>query len=371
MVDKGFISGFPDNTFRPEENLTRAQYAAIISKAFDLSFERQGSNFTDVSSDFWAYDAIVEANRMGFISGFPDDTFRPNQNLTRVQAIVSLTSGLDLTGGSATTLSVYTDRAQIPSYAANAVATATRQGIVVNYPNTNQLDPLRDITRAEVAALIYQALVARGDASAIDSPYIVTVDASVPPFIDVSDHWAKDFIVGLVNEGLISGFPDGTFKPDASMTRAQYAALLVKAFDPAAKRAAKDFTDVPQSFWGYDAVQKAYRGEFLSGMSEKTFAPNENVTRVQVIVSLVNGLGLSGGSQSLLDKYEDADKIPNYGKDEVATATQKQIVVNYPKAEQFEPNKDATRAEVAAMVYQALVDAGELTALNSPYIVSA
>ncbi len=97
---------------------------------------------------------------MGFMVGFPDGTFRPNLNLTRVQAVVALVNGLGLTGGVLDSLNVFTDRAQIPGYATAEVATATQRRIVVNYPNVLQLQPMRDITRAEVVALIYQALVA-------------------------------------------------------------------------------------------------------------------------------------------------------------------------------------------------------------------
>jgi hypothetical protein len=92
---------------------------------------------------------------------------------------------------------------------------------------------------------------------------------------------------------------------------------------------------------------------------------------VQVIVSLVNGLGLSAGDATVLTAYNDRSAIPDYAKDEVATATKKKIVVNYPQLKQLNPTKDATRAEVAAMVYQALLDAKQVSAINSPYIVSA
>ncbi|EGJ34384.1 S-layer domain protein [Moorena producens 3L] len=123
--------------------------------------------FVDSSAKFWASQAIRKAAVMGFISGFPDRTFRPQQNLTRVQGLVSLVKGLGLTGGESSELGFYRDRTQIPSYATQAVATATQRRMVVNYPQPNQLNPMRPINRAEVAALIYQALVATGSADAI------------------------------------------------------------------------------------------------------------------------------------------------------------------------------------------------------------
>lgn len=371
MVAKGLIAGFPDGTFKPEQKLTRAQYAAIIAKAFNETLSSTTTNFTDVASDFWGKEAIIKANRMGFIAGFPDVTFRPNDNLTRVQALVSLASGLKLKDGDAATLGYYTDRAQIPSYATNAVAIATEKGMVVNYPNLKELNPMREITRAEVAAIIYQGLVVKGLATAITSSYIVASDVKSQPLSDISGHWAEDFILALYNAGAVGGYPDGTFKPDDKMTRAQYAALLTKALNPPVKRDAATFKDVAEDFWGYVAVQSAYKSGFISGFPDNTFKPTENVQRAQVIVSLVNGLGLSGGTAQSLTKFSDRTSIPDYAKEEVATALTKELIVSYPSTDKLEPTRDATRAEVAVMIYQALVNANKMAAIESEYILSA
>ncbi|MCT7959930.1 S-layer homology domain-containing protein [Laspinema sp. D1] len=371
MVGKGLIAGFPDGTFKPEEKLTRAQYAAIVAKAFNETLSSTTTNFTDVASDFWGKEAIVKANRMGFIAGFPDVTFRPNDNLTRVQALVSLASGLKLSDGDAATLGYYTDRAQIPSYATDAVAIATEKGMVVNYPNLKELNPMREITRAEVAAIIYQGLVVKGLATAITSTHIVASDVKSQPLSDIAGHWAEQFILGLYNAGAVGGYPDGTFKPDDKMTRAQYAALLTKALNPPVKRDAATFKDVAEDFWGYVAVQTAYKSGFISGFPDNTFKPTDNVQRAQVIVSLVNGLGLSGGTAESLTKFSDRTSIPDYAKEEVATALAKELIVSYPSADKLEPTRDATRAEVAVMIYQALVNGNKIAAIDSQYILSA
>ncbi len=371
MVEKGLIAGFPDGTFKPEEKLTRAQYAAIVAKAFNETLSSTTTNFTDVASDFWGKEAIVKANRMGFIAGFPDVTFRPNDNLTRVQALVSLVSGLKLSDGDAATLGYYTDRAQIPSYATDAVAIATEKGMVVNYPNLKELNPMREITRAEVASIIYQGLVVKGLATAITSSHIVASDVKSQPLSDIAGHWAEQFILGLYNAGAVGGYPDGTFKPDDKMTRAQYAALLTKALNPPVKRDAATFKDVAEDFWGYVAVQTAYKSGFISGFPDNTFKPTENVQRAHVIVSLVNGLGLSGGTAESLTKFSDRTSIPEYAKEEVATALTKGLIVSYPSADKLEPTRDATRAEVAVMIYQALVNADKIAAIDSEYILSA
>ena len=369
LVSRGLVSGFPDGTFKPEAPLTRAQYASIIAKAFDQPLSRPVTNFSDVADNFWGRDPIVRSNQMGFVSGYPDGSFRPNQNLTRVQAIVSLMSGLGLKDGTLDLLGVYSDRAQIPGYATEAVATATQRRVVVNYPNVRQLDPMRDITRAEVTALIYQALVTLNRAPAIASPYIVTGEIPTFLFTDIQGHWAADFIQAIASQNLIKGYEDGTFRPDASINRAQYATVIANAFNPLAKRDAISFPDVPDSFWAKAFITQAYRGGFISGFPDGTFQPNQNVLRMQVLLSLTNGLGLSPADQSVLSGYDDRDTIAQNARSAIATATKERLVVSYPNVRQLVPNRAATRAEVVSMVYQALVRAGRSAAITSPYIV--
>ncbi len=373
LVTKGLIRGFPDGTFKPEASITRAEYAAIIAKTFDLPRQRGTGTgvFTDIPANFWALAAIRVAAGMGFISGFPDATFRPQQNLTRVQALVSLVSGLGLTGGNPNLLQFYSDRAQIPSYATDAISTATQRRLVVNYPKPNQIEPMRAITRAEVAALIYQALVSAGQAEAIASPYIVNADPFVPSFTDIQNHWAGDFIRRLASLNLVSGFADGSFKPDAPLNRAQYAASVVKVFNPTPIRPAAQFSDVPADFWASPVISQAYRGGFLSGFPDQTFHPQQNLRRIELITSLVNGFSLPNADVKVLDIYEDRDSIPAYAKSAVAAATQAGIVVNYPTVSQLQPKREATRAEAIAFIYQTLLRTGRVNAINSPYIVLA
>ena len=369
LQEKGLIGGFPDGTFAPEAPMTRAQYAAMISKTFQFSLKRKVDKFTDIQQDFWAASAIYRGAAMGFISGFPDGSFRPGKNLTKVQAIVSIVNGLKLKGGNPNIISMYRDRAQIPSYATNAMAIATQKLLVVNYPQTDQLEPLRDISRAEVVALIYQALVALGKQKAIDHPYIVKPDVDIPSFTDLKGHWAELFIRSLVSLDLTRGFADGSYQPDIPMTRDQYAALIVKAFNPTPKRPVGEFFDISANYWAYKAIKAAAAGGFVGGFSDGTFRPQENVQRLQVIVSLVNGLALPAAHNDALQNFTDSQILPKYARPAVATATQQRIVVNYPDPKKIEPKREATRAEVAAMVYQALVAIKRTPPINSPYII--
>ncbi|MUG97073.1 DUF1565 domain-containing protein [Scytonema sp. UIC 10036] len=189
-------------------------------------------------------------------------------------------------------------------------------------------------------------------------------------FTDVpAGYWAKTYIEALAAKNIIAGFPDGSFKPNEPVTRAQFAAIISKAFAPSPKRETSSFNDVSRNFWAYQVIQSAYQGGFVSGYPDKTFKPEQQIPRVQALVSLANGLGLSADSQNVLSVYSDASQIPNYAAGPIAAATTKQLVVNYPSVKQLNPNRQATRAEVAAFVYQALVNRGSLQPIPSPYLV--
>lgn len=188
-------------------------------------------------------------------------------------------------------------------------------------------------------------------------------------FRDVQGYWAKPYILALIAKKIIAGFPDGTFKPNEPVTRAQFATIVSKAFSPTSQRASLDFSDVKRNFWAYQPVQTAYQGGFMTGYPGGIFKPQEQISRVQVLVSLANGLNLPSGNPNALSVYKDASQIPNYASGPVAAATERQLVVNYPTPSQLNPNRQATRAEVAAFVYQALVNAGRAQAISSPYVV--
>lgn len=373
LAEQGLVKGFLNGTFKPDSQVTRAQFAALIAAAFpEVKTIRAGQRFPDVPTDFWASKAIRQAQTQGFISGFPDGSFRPNAPLTRVQAIVALVSGLQLSDGRSESLLVYIDRAQIPSYAIEPVAAATERQLVVNYPDPAALRPLTPITRAETTALVHQALVAANKTPRLVSPFIPDTDTA--SFTDLSDkHWAANYIEPLVQQGWLSGFRDGSFRPDEPMTRAQFAVLLVGAFNPAPKRPAVSFRDVPDSFWGAAVIQQAYRAEFISGFPDLTFDPNFPLTKLQSLLALVSGLNLQTVSPpelASLKTYSDNTAVPSYARNAIASATQLSLVFNHPITTELRPNRTATRAEVSAMVYQALVIDKRMPPVPSRYQIS-
>ena len=190
-------------------------------------------------------------------------------------------------------------------------------------------------------------------------------------FTDVPQgYWAENFIQNLSDRGIIAGFPDGQFRPNDPVTRAQYAAMVRNAFNKARIRNSVRFTDIPVSYWAEPAITQAYTMGFMAGYPGNIFNPNQNIPRAQVLVSLANGLNFNSNNLSVLQTFSDASVIPSYAINSIAAATENRMVVNYPNVQLLSPNQSATRADVAAFIYQALASQGQATALNSPYIVA-
>ncbi|QYX32883.1 S-layer homology domain-containing protein [Sphaerospermopsis torques-reginae] len=177
-------------------------------------------------------------------------------------------------------------------------------------------------------------------------------------FTDIENHWAKASILTAAAKNILKGYPDGTFRPDAPVTRAEFAAIVYTGLpkNPSSRPAIK-FTDVPVNHWAVNAIASAYQTGYLSGYPNRTFKPNQAIPRVQALTALVSGLGyqVTGDAIATLKKYyNDFGQIPSYAINAIAAATQKRIVVNYPDIQRLQPNINATRGEIAAFICQVL-----------------
>jgi hypothetical protein len=193
-------------------------------------------------------------------------------------------------------------------------------------------------------------------------------------FVDVPEnYWARPFIDALSARGIVSGFAGDYFRPDEPVTRAEFAAILQAAFDqqPGPAEQAIAFTDVPTDFWGVPAIGSAIGSGFMQGYPGNIFRPEQQIPRAQVLVALVSGLNLPTpqNPNQTLGIFGDANQIPNWAVEQVAAATDAGLVVNYPETNVLEPNRNATRAEVTASIYQALVREGRVEPIQSQYVV--
>ena len=203
-----------------------------------------------------------------------------------------------------------------------------------------------------------------------------TVPEKTEELKDVTpDYWAYPFVEQMKDKGLVGNISKNkNFEPDALITRGAMATLISQAFEqqPATK-STKKFKDVSKNNAIAKDIDKAVSTGFMKGYSKDEFRPLENIPRYQVLVTLATGLGLkpSKDADQILQQFGDSSKMPDWAKQQVAAATEAGLVVNPPNAEEnsLSPERSATRAEVAAMIHQALVKDGKLNPLESEYIV--
>jgi hypothetical protein len=164
LTARGVISGFPDGKFKPNQPVTRAEYASQLQKAFAKPDRLPPLTFTDVPpGDKWSasVDGAVKAN---FMSGYPDGTFRPEQKVSRTEAVVSVARGLELKvpADPEAVLRQYTDWQQVPVWARDRIAAAIQTGVFSGDPDTRLLNPSQSASRADTAALVYKGLQTTG-----------------------------------------------------------------------------------------------------------------------------------------------------------------------------------------------------------------
>jgi hypothetical protein len=192
-------------------------------------------------------------------------------------------------------------------------------------------------------------------------------------FSDVPDkYWARPFIVALVDRKIFADSTDNKFRPDEPMTRAELARLIQRMSDDKEPiRKAIDFKDVKDKSPVAPAIDHTVKTGYLKGYPNNEFRPDKNIPRIEVITALASGLNLkqSAKASKTLQLYTDRAKVPKWAVDKVASATEAGIVVNHPKRTLLQPNRTATRAEVAAMIYQAMAKKGQVPAKASEYVV--
>lgn len=196
------------------------------------------------------------------------------------------------------------------------------------------------------------------------------VDVTGPPvepmaFPDVSaDHWAKSVIDRLSAQRWLQGFPDGSFRPEQPITRAEFAAQIAQAFSelPLESSESIRFRDVPETHWGQTSIQRAVQAGFLSGYPDQTFRPDQPVSRVQVMVAISSGLDLETDvtTDGALPAYQDRDQVPDWAISSLGAAIQSGLLADVGQITHLRPQAPATRAEVAAILYQALVYMGKV-----------
>ena len=159
---------------------------------------------------------------------------------------------------------------------------------------------------------------------------------------DIQGHWAQNTINKWVDKGDISGYPDGTFRPNNMITRAEFVVLVNNAMGYT-KSGYAYFSDVPSHYWGKNAIQTGVAAGYISGDGNGIFRPNDPVTRQEAAAMISRILDLKQ-NESRAYRYTDSYAISNWAKGVVGAVSEAGIMAGYPDGS-FGPNRVLTRAE--------------------------
>jgi hypothetical protein len=184
--------------------------------------------------------------------------------------------------------------------------------------------------------------------------------AAAAPFSDISSHWAKANIEAAVQAKYVSGYPDGSFKPDAKVSRAEFLAIVTRASRLPVAAAIETFEDVASNHWAVDAINKGIGMGFINPADfGKTFSPDKALTRAEMVKWLVSGL--AKGDASFVDALRDTretilpftEYFPGKFKEAdipyIAVSRGTGLVGGFPDGS-FGPDRTTTRAEVVVLL---------------------
>jgi len=165
MASRMIVKGIDGTHFKPNASITRAEFSAIIVRALGLPENGKTTEFKDVASGKWYVGSIAKAFEYGIIKGYEDGTFRPNQTITREEAMAMIARAMKWTAlhtnlgeaDIAAALNPFKDSTSVAKWAKPAVAATVKSGLVIG--SGTELKPTSNITRAETAAIVQRLLI--------------------------------------------------------------------------------------------------------------------------------------------------------------------------------------------------------------------
>lgn len=174
-------------------------------------------------------------------------------------------------------------------------------------------------------------------------------------FIDISDHWAREIINGIADKNIVSGYDDNTFKPNNSITRAEFLTILYNSglADTADIDSDISFADVTGNEWYYDYIKWGAKNNLIVGYEDNTFRGSNIISRQEMAIVISKFIKISNINldESEVNKFADEDDIAPWAKDYVDTISIYGIVKG-DNNNCYLPNKDLTRAETAVIINQ-------------------
>ena len=212
-------------------------------------------------------------------------------------------------------------------------------------------------------------------ASSVGLSSLTPPAAAAPAFRDTQTHWASACVDSLAQQNTLRGYPDGSFRPESRLTRAEYAALVLNSFPATASigpsQTVPNFRDLPTRHWAYNALRSAYQRGIFVGYPDETMRPDQSISRAEAIAVLYRLVSPNvtepypdeasvprfpmpqNPQQILLELFGDAAQIPTWAQPSLGAAAAGFMVVDYPNGNEMRSQEPTTRAEAAAFLCQA------------------
>lgn len=191
--------------------------------------------------------------------------------------------------------------------------------------------------------------------TALSSPVFATTNSDCThPFTDIAEHWGEGAICHLYSLGVVNGYSEKTFNPNEEITRAEFTKILVESlgYNIYAVQSAA-FTDTSTDSWYYAMLSFAHSKGFVSGYSDGSFHPDNSITRAEAIALLVNASGESSADTSNLNHEFYDVTAQDWFANSLAIALEHNIVEGYGD-DSFRPSNAVSRAEACVMMVKAL-----------------
>ncbi|HZD60511.1 MAG TPA: S-layer homology domain-containing protein, partial [Anaerolineae bacterium] len=181
--------------------------------------------------------------------------------------------------------------------------------------------------------------------------------AATATFFDIEGHWAQEEIGGSATKGIVIGYPDGTFRPNNAVTRAEFIKVLMESLDvPQAATATPTFSDVRPGDWFFGYVEGAADASWITGYGNGTFRPNNLVSRQEAARVLVSALGIDrravGRSavemREVLSPFDETPTASAWAIPSIAEVTDRGAFIGYPD-NTLRPRNNIARAETVVM----------------------
>ncbi|MGO4889427.1 S-layer homology domain-containing protein [Anaerobacillus sp. MEB173] len=331
VLEYKLLGTYADGTFKPDHEVTRAEYAVAMSRALKIEQENTGRVINDIDLHLhqWYVADVYKMVNVGLMTLDNEGNFRPQEPMVmnekaKLQPLFS--------NGHSSANKVIWDSSD------PTIATVSQTGQVV--PKGVGLAIISAMTADGTKLKTCIVSVRASENSESEDPYI---------FSDIKNHWAKVDILEMKVKGVVTGVSEKEFKPERAVTRSEFAALLLRILQIEPTEIDQSyFKDIEIDKWYAEVVEMAFKEGLIEGYPDKTFKPNENITRQEMAVLIIRAINYVEKNVDIAADgslhFKDSEKIRDWARVAITLVSELGIMNGYPD-DTFGPDHSTKRAE--------------------------